>query len=237
MVSCGRMLSLGMRLKQTSSVVLVTLIAASAAILRGTADQSASDLAQALQRKYDTVKDFSTDFVHTYQGGVLKKQLTESGHLLIKKPGKMRWEYTSPEQKLFVSDGLKIYSYIPQDKQVIVGSVPPDDTATTPALFLAGKGNITRDFTVSLVSVPAGLPQGAKALKLIPKTVQPDYDWLVLSIDPDTLRLKGLMTADQQGGTSTFSFPNLKENVGLTDKTFDFKIPRGVDVVTDSTNR
>ena len=90
---------------------------------------------------------------------------------------------------------------------------------------------------MSLVSVPAGLPQGTKALKMIPKTVQQDYDWLVLSIEPDTLRLRGLMTADQQGGTSTFSFTNLKENVGLTDKTFDFKIPRGVDVVTDSTNR
>ena len=40
--------------------------------------------------------------------------------MLVKKPGKMRWEYTAPEQKVFVSDGVKIYSYIPQDKQVIV---------------------------------------------------------------------------------------------------------------------
>jgi hypothetical protein len=64
--------------------------------------------------------------------------LSEKGHLLIKKPGKMRWEYTSPEQKLFVSDGVKIYSYIPQDKQVVVSSVPTDDTASAPGLFLAG---------------------------------------------------------------------------------------------------
>ena len=63
----------------------------------------------------------------------------------------MRWDYTAPEQKLFVSDGVKIYSYIPQDKQVIVAGVPPDDEAATPALFLAGKGNLTRDFTASLV--------------------------------------------------------------------------------------
>ena len=54
----------------------------------------------------------------------------------------MRWDYTAPETKLFVSDGVKIYSYIPQDKQVIVATVPPDEDAPTPALFLAGKGNL-----------------------------------------------------------------------------------------------
>src|SRR5881628_3886890 len=97
---------------------------------------SATDLAQALQRKYDTVRDFSADFVHTYQGGVLHKQITERGHVLVKKPGKMRWEYTAPEEKLFVSYGVKIYSYIPQDKQVIVTSVPPGEQATTPMMFL-----------------------------------------------------------------------------------------------------
>ena len=76
-------------------------------------DSSARDLAQALQQKYDGIKDFSADFVHSYQGGVLRKQITERGHLLVKKPGKMRWEYTSPEEKLFVSDGVKMYSYHP----------------------------------------------------------------------------------------------------------------------------
>ena len=95
--------------------------------------------------------------------------MTESGRVLVRKPGKMRWEYTAPEEKLFVSDGAEVYSYIPQDKQVIVGDVPPDDQATTPALFLAGKGNLTRDFTPSLVEPPAGLSAGRRALKLVPQ--------------------------------------------------------------------
>src|SRR6267142_2452233 len=114
------------------------------------------ELAAALQRKYDGIKDFSADFTHAYQGGVLRKQITERGRLIVKKPGKMRWDYTAPEQKQFVSDGVKMYSYLPQDKQVFVASVPPDDQATTPALFLAGKGSLTRDFTASLVDAPAG---------------------------------------------------------------------------------
>jgi outer membrane lipoprotein carrier protein len=127
---------------------------------------------------------------------------------------------------------MKMYSYIPQDKQVIVASVPAQDQATTPTLFLAGKGNLTRDFTPSLVDVPAGMAPGSRALKLVPKTQQRDYDWLVLVVDPATLVIRGLVTVDAQGGKSTFSFNNLKENVGLADKDFAFKIPRGVDVVS-----
>jgi len=196
------------------------------------ADGDAAQLAQSLQKKYDGIKDFSADFVHVYEGGVLRKKLTERGRLLIKKPGKMRWEYTAPEQKSFVSDGLKMYSYIPKDKQVIVASVPTQDQATTPTLFLAGKGNLTRDFATSLADLPPDMPAGSRALKLVPKTHQRDYDWLVLVVDPTTLTIRGLVTVDAQGGKSSFSFNNLKENVGLADKDFAFKIPRGVDVVS-----
>jgi len=198
---------------------------------------SPAELAQALQKKYAGIKDFSTDFVHTYKGGVLKKQLTEKGHLLIKKPGKMRWDYTAPESKQFVSDGTKVYSYIPADKQVIVGTVPQGDTASTPALFLTGKGDLTRDFTASFGDVPPSSPAGTRALKLVPRKPQPDYDWLVLLVDPGSLSLRGMVTADTQGGTSSFSFSSLKENVGLSDKEFTFRMPRGVDVITDSGGR
>ena len=198
------------------------------------AQPTAPELAQALQKKIDGVKDFSSDFVHVYEGGVLKKKVTERGRLLVKKPGKMRWEYTSPEPKSFVSDGVKLYSYVPADKQVVVSTIPPDDQATTPALFLAGKGSLTRDFTASLSELPAGMAPGSQALKLVPKTRQPDYDWLVLVVDPGSLAIRGLVTIDGQGGKSSFSFTNLKENVGLADKDFAFKIPRGVDVVSTS---
>jgi outer membrane lipoprotein carrier protein len=216
------------------AIVTLAALAGVANLAGRAADTTAPELAAALQRKYDTVKDFSADFMHAYEGGVLRKQITERGHLLVKKPGKMRWDYTSPETKQFVSDGLKMYSYIPQDKQVIVATVPPDEEAPTPTLFLAGKGNVTRDFTPSLVAAPAAAPAGSRALKLVPKSKQRDYDWLVLVLDPDSLAIRGLTTVDAQGGTSTFSFTNLKENVGLADKEFAFKIPRGVDVVTAS---
>jgi outer membrane lipoprotein carrier protein len=205
-----------------------------AATLLAPADLTAPQLAQALQKKYDGIRDFSSDFVHTYEGGVLRKVVTERGRLLIKKPGKMRWEYKSPEEKLFVSDGAEMYSYIPQDKQVIVAPVPPEDQATTPTLFLAGKGSLTRDFTPSLTDLPPGMPAATRALKLVPKKTQREYDWLILVVDPATFDIRGLVTVDAQGGKSSFAFTNLKENVGLADKEFAFKMPKGVDVVRAS---
>ena len=212
---------------------LLTVIARAPSLAQ---QQTAAELAAALQKKYGTVKDFSADFVQTYRGGVLNRQMKETGRVMVSKPGRMRWEYKAPEEKLFVSDGRRVYWYVPQDKQVQISAVPGDDQASSPALFLAGKGDITRDFTPALVERPDGHPEGL-ALKLLPLTPQAEYDWLIIVVDPATLSFRGLVTGDSQGGTSSFSFTNLKENVGLADKLFTFTPPRGVEVVNDSSRR
>jgi outer membrane lipoprotein carrier protein len=199
--------------------------------------READALASALQQKYEKVHDFTADFVHEYQGGVLRKTVTEQGRVLVKKPGMMRWTYSGADQKVFVSDGRKMYSYLPADRQVYVSTVPADDRASTAILFLAGKGNLQRDFSASIVAAPDGAPKGTSALKLLPMRGDRDYDWLLLVVDQQSLQWRLLVTGDQQGGQSTFRFSNLKENVGLSDREFMFTMPRGVDVVTDTPPR
>jgi outer membrane lipoprotein carrier protein len=210
-------------------LLLASCIAASAQ------PQTPESLARDLQKKYDGINDFSADFVHSYRGGVLKQQATESGRMMVRKPGKMRWDYTAPEKKTFVSDGHKMYAYLPKDRQVIVSTVPAShDQAATPALFLAGTGNIARDYEVAFDKVPEA-PAGSLALRLTPRKREAEYDWLTLVVEPGTLRLRMLITVDPQGGRSAFTFTNLKENAGLADTLFVFKMPRNVDVdvVTD----
>jgi outer membrane lipoprotein carrier protein len=219
-----------MRLSALAMAVLL-VSPASAQVPPAGQPPSADAVARALQDRYNLIHDFTADFVHSYQGGVLRQTAVESGQLLVKKPGKMRWDYKAPERKTFVSDGRKLYSYLPLDKQVIVSDVPDDDHATTPALFLAGKGNLQRDFTVSFAQADA--PAGTTVLKLVPRRSEAEYDWLMLAIDPRSLQIRTLITVDGQGGRSTFTFTNLKENVGLADKEFAFAVPRGVDVVID----
>ena len=189
----------------------------------------AQEVAAARQKKYDAIRDFTADFVHESEGGLLKKKQTERGVVQVKKPGKMRWDYKSPETKVFVSDGRRIYLYVPADNQVVVSPVPEEDQATTAVLFLVGKGNLTRDFTVNYSD---GSGPDSYALRLQPKLPERDYDWLALVVDRRTLQIRTLSAADSQGGRSTFHFANFKENTGLSDKTFSFKIPRGADVTT-----
>jgi outer membrane lipoprotein carrier protein len=194
---------------------------------------NAEALAKALQQRYQTIKDFSGDFVHTYRGGALRTQTSERGTVRIKKPGMMRWIYTAPERKEFVSDGRKIYSHIPADRQVLVSDVPPDGDASTPALFLSGKGDIARDFTPAIVQSPVPDSIG---LKLTPKRREAQYDYFIVAVTQPGLQIRALATHDLQGGDSVISFMNLKENQGISDKEFAFRIPKGADVITNSGN-
>jgi outer membrane lipoprotein carrier protein len=194
---------------------------------------NAEALAKALQQRYQTIKDFSGDFVHTYRGGALRTQTSERGTVRVKKPGMMRWIYTAPERKEFVSDGRKIYSYIPADRQVLVSDVPPDGDVSTPALFLSGKGDIARDFTAAIVQSPVPDSIG---LKLTPKRPEAQYDYFVVATTQPGLQIRALATHDRQGGDSVISFMNLKENQGISDKEFAFRIPKGADVITNSGN-
>ena len=190
-----------------------------------------AELVAALQAKYDSVRNFSAAFEQTYTGGVLRTTLVEHGTVLIAKPGRMRWHYTSPEEKLFVSDGVTLYSYIPADRQVIVGRVPPGDDAPTPALFLAGRGDLARDF-VAAYDDSLDAPTHTWAVELIPTRQDVDYTRLTLVVDRVSLGLLQLRATDFQNAVSAFTFSELEENRELPDALFAFQIPRGSEVIT-----
>jgi len=158
-------------------------------------------LASALQQHYDQVRDFAADFVHVYEGGALRMKATEKGTVLIKKPGKMRWHYNTPEEKLFVFDGRTIYAYFRDEAQVTVSSMPRDDESDS------------------------------YALRLEPIVPAPDYTSLILVVGRSNLMLHQLISTDRQGGTSTFRFSNLEENLGIDDSHFSFTIPPDVEVI------
>ena len=206
-------------------LVVATLVAASAHPV-AQAKESPEALARALQARYQGIRDFSADFEQIYRGGVLKTQTRESGTVAIKKPGKMRWKYAKSRNEL-VSDGRTIYWYEPELKEVVQSSVT--DQASTPDQFLSGKGDIARDFTPSHAQSSFA---GTVALKLVPRRAEPEYEFLVVSFEPDSMRIRSLTTRDHQGGESTLVFTNMRENRGLSDNDFVFKIPNGVKVVS-----
>ena len=214
-----------------SAVLLTALLLVSTLPSAGapqSATPNAQQVAASLQAKYDSIRDFTADFTQQYESGILRKKLVERGRMQIKKPGKMRWDYTAPDKKVFVSDGFRIYLWVPADNQVTVSPAPRQDEATTAMQFLIGRGDISRDFTITFSENP---PAGTYGLRLQPKLQERDYDWLQLAVDRQSMQIRMLTAADRQGGQSTFTFANFKENVGLSDKAFEFKIPRGADVI------
>lgn len=213
------------------AIPLVAVVLATAPrLVAQTAAPSPDAAAKALQTRYQGIRDFSADFVQTYRGGVLKTQSQEKGTVSVKKPGKMRFVYASPERKELVSDGSKIYWYIPDDKQVSVYDVPAGNQASTPLLFLSGRGDITRDFAATFNTPPTA---AAMPLKLVPRRAEPEYEFLVVTVDPASMQIRSLTTRDRQGGESTLTFTNMKENRGLSDNDFVFRVPRGVKIVSD----
>ena len=197
------------------------------------ASRSPEALAKALQQRYERIRDFTADFVQLYRGGVLRTQAREQGTVAVRKPGMMRWLYTQPVRKEIVSDGRKLYMYFPSEKDVVVSDIPAGDDASTGAMFLAGRGDVSRDFTAT----PAEAVSGGVALKLTPRKPQPDYKHLVIELDPATLQIRALTTIDQLGGENAISFSNLKENTGISEKEFVFRMPRGVKVRTNDQSR
>ena len=213
-------------------VLLASAIAVALAVGAGAQANDPVALAAKVQQRYNTIKDIQADFVQTYEGGVLRTKTSERGTVAIKRPGRMRFTYTKPEKKEFVSDGTRLYTYLVADKQVIVSPAPGPDQGDIPAMFLAGQSDLARDYTPTFTPLP-GAATGLVTLKLVPKKKSEEYESLGIGIDPKTLQIQFLTAVDMQGGRSSFTFSNLKENRGLADKQFEFRIPRGVDVVTN----
>jgi outer membrane lipoprotein carrier protein len=184
----------------------------------------AQSLLAAVEQHHRSLRDLEARFVQTYASGALGQQTVERGLFQLKRPGKMRWEYRVPDQKLFVSDGHEVYFYVPADRQVII-----HEQASLQGLafrVLAGEVDLAGDFTALLVRGA----QGTTRLRLEPKDADAEVARLVLDVDAG-FRIVGLEILDLQGNMSRFRFEGLRENRGLPDRLFRFEIPPGVEVV------
>jgi outer membrane lipoprotein carrier protein len=197
-----------------------------AALLAPAAPQTAAEfLARKIEERQSAAPDLVARFTQTYRSGALGRTLVERGEVKVKRPGRMLWEYKTPEKKTFVSDGQKFYFYVPADKQVVVREQDP--SRSLPALLLSGKGGLLSEFDASLETGPPGRSR----LKLVPRSPDPEIARVFLEVDSDH-RIRRIEVEDAQGGLSAFDFDDIRENVGLPDRTFHFEVPRGVEVIT-----
>jgi outer membrane lipoprotein carrier protein len=194
--------------------------------------EARADLAStvaALQRRYAAVESLSADFTQVYHAPGMEQ--TESGTVYMKKPGLMRWEYRVPEEKLFVADGRDTYLYTPADRQVLVRRFSLDDLRATPIQLLLGQGDLKRNYDVSWEPAAAGRPDGAIRLRLTPRAGNAGYAYVVMECDGSSFDLRSIVIRDLTGDTSEFLFANLRINARVDSQQFQFRIPKGVEVV------
>ncbi|MFN0107808.1 MAG: outer membrane lipoprotein chaperone LolA [Blastocatellia bacterium] len=183
-------------------------------------------LIDGLQTKYNKLASLSADFTQIYTGSQSRR---ESGRVLLKKPGKMRWDYTSPETKLFISDGKSLYEYVPAEKYASKSSIKESGDMRAPFAFLLGRGKLRRDFKKIEFAKEAPARAGNKVLRMVPKRAA-DFRELLVEIEPASLQIARLTLIESGGSRSDFLFSNLRENPAVNDAQFVFKAPPGVEI-------
>jgi outer membrane lipoprotein carrier protein len=191
--------------------------------------QGLADLVDGVERSFEHMKDLSSDFIQIFEDSLNRKQ-QESGHLYLMRPRMMRWEYKSPEEKVFVSDGKTVYFYVPADRQVNKEAIKNSFDDRIPLMFLLGQSNLHKEFTRFELLNTKPFFEGTKVIRMYPKA-KTDLQEVVMEVDPASYFIRRLLLAHSDGSRSEFIFSSIRTNTGLRAPLFDFSVPPGVEVI------
>lgn len=190
-----------------------------------TTKMSAEGIAARVDRHYNGLHSLEVHFVQTYTG--LGANRRESGVLLLKKPGKMRWTYTNPDGKLFVLDGKDGYFYSPGEPEAQKVSEKKLDDLRSPLQFLLGHTDLEKELT-GLTATADG--SGGYVLAGVPKGLEQRVSALKIAAAADGT-IRSMTIEETDGVTNHFEFSGEAGNVPAADTAFVFVPPPGVHVV------
>jgi outer membrane lipoprotein carrier protein len=194
------------------------------------AAQDVHALAAKVDQRYNHMHTLEAQFTETYSGVGMSR--TESGTLLLKKPGLMRWDYDQPRSKLFVMDGHTAWFYVPGEHQARRTPVKELNDLQSPLRYLLGKTRLEKELKgLSLAPDQKPAVPGDVVLRGVPKGMEERVAQTLLEITPDGLIVR-ILVQELDGSETEFRFRQQKENVELPDARFHFAPPLGVEVVT-----
>ncbi|HEX8985291.1 MAG TPA: outer membrane lipoprotein carrier protein LolA [Bryobacteraceae bacterium] len=206
----------------------VTRVTPWACLLAVSAAACAADtttLLAGVQNRYNRTRTLQVHFEQTYDAPQ-RGPKTEAGELFLRKPGRMRWQYTQPAGKLFVSDGKFIFLYTPSNNRVERSKVKESDDLRAPLGFLLGKLDFQRDFKRFLLR-----PQGQDTwIEAEPRSERAPFTKVAFLVTPD-YEIRHLIVASEGASTMEFRFAGEKLNPPLPEKLFQFHAPAGAEVV------
>jgi outer membrane lipoprotein carrier protein len=219
------------------SVLALALLLANLLVTPATPERSARDVAHAIETRYHNAKTLQAQFFERYTDG----NGAESGTVYFSRPSRMRWEYKSPEDKLFLVDGTNVWFYVPADKTASRAQVKESSDWRTPLALLTGKVDFGR-LCKSIDIVDPAKAQNAEdkpfapentVLRCVPQNGAEDQvREVLLESDPSAHLVRVVIR--QPGNLETeFRFGNWQENIAISELKFHFDPPPGVAIVDE----
>ena len=201
---------------------------------------------RALESRYARDRTLKASFFERYSDGKGAVQ-SETGTVYFSRPGRMRWDYESPEQKLFLVDGINVWFYVPADRTVSHAKIKGSSDWRTPIALLVGKADLSRlcrsiqivdpALTASEKSEARPSQAGDTVLRCIPRNGSNDpadarnaLREMLLEIDSEA-RLVRVVLHEAGNIETEFRFGNWEENIPIPETQFHFQPPPGVSVV------
>jgi outer membrane lipoprotein carrier protein len=197
------------------------------------AQQSPSAMLELVQKKYMRLNTLAAEFTHVYRAPG-SRTYRESGYMWLQRPRLMRWEYNSPEEKLFICDGKTVYFYVPSDRQVARQKVKDSDDVRISFVFLLGRSDLRQYFSrFELTQRETPVQAGNLMIRLTPEKRYAVFAELLLEIVPTTYELRRISVMEFGGARSDFLLSNVKENIPVPQTQFSFTIPPNVQVLEE----
>src|ERR1700735_1202956 len=165
-------------------------------------------LAAGVDSHYDHLHSLQADCAEIERGSGMDR--TESGTLWLKKPGKMRWEYRSPKDKLFVSDGKDAWFYVPDDRQARRTAAKKLEDIRSPLAFLLGKTKLEKELRgLSLAPDVTPLQAGDVVLRGVPQGLSDQVNEIALEVTPER-RIMRIVIQGVDGASTEYRFTDQK---------------------------
>jgi outer membrane lipoprotein carrier protein len=217
----------------TTSVRRGTLAALTIAILCAatgvqTASPDSTEALTRLQAWLDGTRDLQCRFEQTLLSGAFGAGVREVGRLYLKRPGKMRWEYTRPDPKVAVLNGGDAALYLPEDRQLIRGD---EAWSSSPLLvLLSGEGRVADLFEFEAL-VDSGKPV---RLRLIPRQEGQGFVEVLVTLDVSDYAITEAEVLDEAGNRMHYLFRSVRRNRGVSDDRFVLDPPAGTEILGPS---
>lgn len=164
-----------------------------------------------VQNNYETARTMAADFRQVTAVSMSSRTREGSGRLILQKPGKMRWDYTSPDRQVLICDGKSITMYLEKSRQMVISDAREYLKSDVTYGFFTGTGDILRDF---VVSYPDSLPHGddTYVLSLVPRQTHPQAAQILIWAQADTFLISQLRIIDHFNTVTDLYFTNIRIN-------------------------